>query len=150
METCVIDQIVEHANKIARGEHDQVQPGMPLRISEAAVAGDFVWQGDLKLTILDRVPNGFSKVESFRQLVPGNTVGARHCLDATDDVECHVPSGWGPKYDGLAGPCLVLHAERTIEHPKHGHVTIPSGAIIGCSYQREWDAEQARERRSRD
>lgn len=150
MDTSVIDQIVEHARKISCGEHDKVRPGMPMRISEAAVPGEFVWQGDLKLTIVDRVPNGLSKVESFCQLVPGNTVGARHCLDSTDGVECHVPEGWGPKYEGLVGPCLVLQAERAIEHPKHGHVTIPAGMIIQCSYQRVWDVEQARERRSRD
>lgn len=150
METCVIDQIVEHARKISHGEHDKVRPGMPMRISEAAVPGEFVWQGDLKLAIVERVPKGFNKANPFQQLVPGNTQGARHCLDSTEGVKVHVPSDWGPKYEGLVGPCLVLQAERTIEHPKHGNVTIPAGMIIQCSYQREWDAEQARERRNRD
>lgn len=150
METCVIDQVVEHAQKISRGEHDKVRPGMPLRISEAAVVGEFVWQGDLKLTVVDRVPDGFQAAEAFCQLVPGNTVGARHCLDSVDGVEMYVPSGWGPKYEGLVGPYLVLHAERTIKHPKHGPVTSPAGMIIQCSYARVWDAEQARERRTRD
>lgn len=147
----VIDRIVEHASIISRGEHDRVRPGMPLRISEAAAIGGFVWQGDLKLTIVTAPPSDYAVVKSpTQQLVPGNTVGARHCLDSLDGVTMYCHIEWGPRYDGLRGPCFVANRDVTIEHPKHGHITVPSGMMVLCGYQREYDAEQWRERRNRD
>ena len=78
-----IQEIVEHAAKIKNGEHDKVQPGQPLRFSEACTVNDRIWQGDLALTISNKVPEGYVKPKKeILQLVPGENVGARHVLDS--------------------------------------------------------------------
>lgn len=147
-----ITMIIEHAEKIRSGEHDRIGPGRPVTMSTALQAGECVAQGDLYLVVIDRVPVGHTKLKcptaSDRQLVPGNTEGAKHCLDSLDGVTIYRRDDWGP--ESLNGPVLRTSSERVVEHPKHGHVTIPAGMLVACHYQREWDAEQARERRSAD
>jgi hypothetical protein len=147
VEKNVLEKMAERVNNT-----DAVAPGQPARFTEACVPGDRIAQGDLNLTVVDEVPNGYVLVkkptEADRQLVPGNTEGARHCLDSLDGVRVYRPDVWTE--DGIDGPCLVLSQERTVEHPKHGHVTVPAGFTILCTYQRVWDKEQARARRAID
>lgn len=150
--TATIDRVVRHAKRIANGKDKTVQPGKPTRFPEAAAINDCGWQGDLCLTLVESVPAGFVRIKNLqefdRQLVPGDTQGARHCLRSLDGVEIYRPSDWGP--ESLVGPCLVFSREGTIDHPTHGAVTIPAGMTIQCSYQREWDAELRRQRRNAD
>lgn len=149
--TAVIDEIQRHTRRIAEGR-ESVSPGQPTRFTEACVPGDTIWQGDLGLVLVASIPAGYARVEhptdSDRQLVPGNTQGAKHCLDALEGVALYRPADWSA--DSLFGHCLALTAERTIEHPTHGAVTIPAGFTVHCRYQREFDAEQRRERRVED
>lgn len=131
---------------------ESVQPGQPVRFTEASTAGDAFWQGDLCIGIVDKIPEDYIRVTSPQemdaQLVLGNTVGARHCLDSLQGVELYRPKEWGG--ESLRGPAFILHEARTVMHPKHGDVTIPAGFIVLTGYQREYDAEQRRERRARD
>jgi hypothetical protein len=152
MKSCVIDDIQAHAAKIKAGEHETVKPGQPARFTAAAVPGDAIWQGDLCLEIVSVVPDGYTKaVKPAKQLVPGTTQGARHCLDSMGGVVVHYPSGWPQSAEEtMAGPCLVLSQERTVLHPTHGSVTVPAGFTVLCGYQREYDAELRRERRNQD
>lgn len=147
-----IERIEKHARRIASREDEKVQPGMPASFTEAASVGDFGWQGDLKLIVVDVVPTGYVKIAkpkaADKQLVPGNTEGAKHCLDSLDGVTLYRPKEWSD--ESLDGPCLVLTKARKILHPTHGHVTIPAGMTILCRYQREWDKELAQELRARD
>lgn len=151
MTIAAIDRIVSHAARIARGE-ETVKPGQPARFTEAASKGDAIWQGDLCLEIVARAPKGYAKVKNpagaNRQLVPGNTVGAKHCLDSLNGVTLYQPAEW-PNVTEL-GPCLSLSEERTVLHPTHGPVTIPAGFSVLCSYQKEWDALQRQARRNAD
>lgn len=150
MTTTIIDKITRKANRIASGK-DKIEPGQPVRISEAASASDFARQGDLYLIVADAVPSDYTKAAKPQaQLVPGTTQGARHCLDSLDGVTLYLPKDWSDAYEGLDGPCFVVAKERTVVHPTHGHVTIPAGFTIQCRYQREWDQEQKRERRNAD
>lgn len=146
-----IQKIENHAKRIAGGKA-KVQPGQPHRISEAASVGDGVWQGDLGIEVVAGRPIDFVLVErptdADRQLVPGNTQGAKHCLDSLAGVTIFRPRDWPDV--ALDGPCLVLTEDRTILHPTHGAVTIPAGFTVQCRYQREWDSEQRRERRNAD
>jgi hypothetical protein len=148
------EAVLATVQSIREGTHERIRMGAPERFSEAASVGDYGDQGDLRLTIVESTPSGFVFVKKpkaiDRQLVPGNTEGAKHCLDSLDGVELNRPAEWGPDYVGLLGPCLKLTKERTIQHPTHGDVTIPAGFTIQCRYQREWDAEQRRERRNAD
>lgn len=147
----VVDQLLAQAECIRNGEHDTIKPGQPFRINEAATVGDRVWQGDLCIKVVPCVPNDYVLTsDPVIQLVPGNTEGAKHRLDALDGVKMFLPGGWGPNYEGLLGPAFVLTQERTIMHPVHGDVTIAAGHTILCSYQREYDAELRRERRNAD
>lgn len=147
-----IERVEKHAKRISNGEHETVKPGQPFRITEAASVGDGAWQGDLGLEIVSSVPASYDRVEKLKandkQLVPGSTQGSKHCLDSLRGVQVFRPKDWSE--ESLDGPCLVLAEERTILHPTHGAVTIPAGFTVLCRYQREWDKEQAKERRSRD
>lgn len=147
-----IERITKHAKRIASGKYEQVKPGQRVRFTEAATTNDTIRQGDLYLTIVDAVPKNYAKVEkpkaADKQLVPGNTTGARHCLDSLAGVTLYRPEKWSE--ESLDGPCLVLSKARTVEHPIHGAVEIPAGFTVLCRYQREFDSEQRRERRARD
>lgn len=152
MKSSVIENIQKHAEKIRNGEHDKIGPGVPVTMSIALMANEGVAQGDLNIIVADKVPERYVRIEnpsgSDKQLVPGNTVGAKHCLDSLDGVTLYRPQRWTE--ESLDGPCLVLTQERTILHPTHGAVTVPAGMTVVCHYQREWDRELANERRARD
>lgn len=152
MTASVIERAQKHAAKVAAGEHETVKPGQPFRITEATSIGDGVWQGDLGIEVVAVVPADYVRVAkpkaADKQLVPGSTQGAKHCLDSLVGVKLFRPKDWSE--ESLAGPCLVLGKERTILHPTHGPITIPAGFTVLCRYQREWDKEQAKERRARD
>jgi hypothetical protein len=147
-----IDRILAHADAIASGNVRGVGPGTPQSFTPACVTGDAIRQGDLYLIVTDQVPDDYAKVgrpkNADRQLVPGNTEGAKHCLDSLDGIALWRPRTWDE--ESLQGPCLVVTEERKVLHPVHGPVTIPPGLTIVCQYQREWDKEQAKERRARD
>lgn len=148
--TTVLERMQDFVRTVSKGEHESIKPGQPVRFTEACVPGDRIWQGDLALTIRKSVPQeGYVFVkEAGVQLVIGNTEGAKHCLDSMDGVKFYAPVGWGE--ESIKGPILVLSQERTVLHPVHGNVTVPAGFIVECTYQREWDKEQAREARARD
>jgi hypothetical protein len=151
-ESLTIENALEYVKSISDGNHDTVRPGMPLTFSEACVSGDTIWQGDLGICIVDDgPPSDYIHLENVHQcLVPGGTtIGARHCLDRCDCVEMWIPERWDET--SLNGPYLHLTNGITITHPVHGNVTIPACFTkIQIMYQREWDAELARERRARD
>lgn len=150
--TMEIEQLQQHADRIRNGEHDKIGPGVPIAMSRALVAGEGVAQGDLMLIVVDAVPKGFKKVsspnEKARQLVPGNTAGAKHCLSSLQGVTIYHPPHFND--ESLEGPVLVTHKAVTVQHPTHGAVEIPAGMVVGCFYQREYDAELQRERRAAD
>ena len=157
-----IEKITRKVSRIKNG-NDKIEPGQPVRISEAAAHLDAVRQGDLYLIVVEGGVSDAAAAIDFhgiydqidtrnidRQLVPGNTQGAKHCLDSLDGVTMYRPRGWNAEWEELAGPFLIVSKERTVEHPTHGSVTIPAGMSVVCFYQREWDAEQRRERRNAD
>ncbi|MAT51150.1 MAG: hypothetical protein CMK32_08205 [Porticoccaceae bacterium] len=143
---------------------EDCNPGMPAAFTEACVTNDAIWQGDLCLKIVHHpgaahslesaIPDNYKKVESpkdeDRQLVPEGGEGSRHKLQSLKGVEIYRPDGWGVDEEMLSGPIFVLSSPGVVEHPKHGNVTIPAGFAVRCSYQREYDEEQKRERRARD
>ena len=128
---------------------ETIEPGQPVTLTAAACPSDAIRQGDLYLIVVDKVPEGYKKARKPScQLVPGNTQGSKHCLDSLAGVEMYLPQEWSE--ESLDGPCFILSKERMVLHPTHGTVTIASGHIVLCRYQREWDKEQAKERRNRD
>lgn len=146
----MIETIQKHAENIKNGL-ETVKPGMPFKMTTAATVGDGVWQGDLGLEVIEKVPSNYVKVNNVgntTQLVRGNTIGSRHCLDSLQGVELYHPNDWSD--ESLFGPVFITSLERTVLHPTHGAVVIPAGMTILCRYQREWDKELAKERRTRD
>lgn len=147
-----IETIERHVKLIADGGDPNVKPGQPERFTEACSAGDCIRQGDLYLTLVEAVPDGYVRITkpkaADKQLVPGNTRGARHCLDSIKGVKLYRPAEWTEA--SMFGPCLVLTEERIVLHPVHGSVTVLAGQTVRCDYQRVWDAEQKQQRRARD
>lgn len=148
----VITKIQERARQITSGNDPNVKPGQPERFTEAAACNDTIRQGDLYVTIIAEIPADYVKVVKpqaiDRQLVPGNTQGAKHCLDSLAGVTLYRPKDWND--ESLRGPAFALTKERTVLHPTHGAVTIPKGFVVLCRYQREFDKELQRERRAID
>lgn len=145
-------KIETHAKRIRDG-HESVRPGQEFRMTTAFAPGDAVAQGDLTLEVVaGGPPQGYVEVNrpkaSDRQLVPGQTQGARHCLDSLAGVKLWRPAKWTE--ESLDGPYFETNQERTVEHPVHGPVVIPAGMSILCSYEKEWDREQAKARRVAD
>lgn len=152
-----IERIEAKAKAIKEHRDPAVKPGQPERFTEACSPGDFAWQGDLKIIIVDAIPprtcpGGFSQLKSIRktdmQLVPGNTEGARHCLKSKNGVKMYRPHVWNE--ESTDGPVLFFGKEGTITHPVHGDVTIPAGFTVQLRYQREWNKEQQKARRTAD
>lgn len=148
-------RIKEHVEKIAKGEHEKVRPGMPQAFNGAHTVEDCGSQGDLDITIIDKVPTGYKLVEKIEekhlQLVPGNHIGARHCLDTTKGYKMYLPEATMTE-ESLEGPVLVLDADAdvTVVHPTHGNVKLFGGQSYQVTYQRNWDTEKKKERRSLD
>lgn len=148
-----IDKITRHAKRIASGK-DTVKPGQPIHMTDAWTVGDCARQGDLYIDVIEspkKCPQGFVAVEltdKDRQLVPGNTEGAKHVLENLAGVTMYRPENWNE--ESLVGPILILSRPNTIKHPTHGHVHIPAGFAVACNYQVEYDAQLRREARARD
>lgn len=148
-----MSDVVNHAKTIADGKHDVVRPGMPMSFSEASVEGDMIWQGDLGIGITSGgPPKGYVKVDIKNLCLTPNTdnsIGSRHCLESSNGVEMWVPQVWDETV--LDGPYLRLSNGANITHPVHGDVSIPACFNeVQIVYQREYDAELARERRAAD
>lgn len=114
------------------------------RFPEAASPGDSVRQGDVYVTLLDRVPAGATPIPFRAQLADGNTQGSRHCLDSSQGVQLYRL----PEPGMLDGPVVELAESRTLTHPEHGDWLLPVGTYQ-ISYQRNLDSEE-RERRAID
>lgn len=147
-----IDSLQSHAARLARG-NESVRPGMPFRITEAATANDIAWQGDLGIEVVEAVGGpGYEPAKPITQLVPGTSTGARHVLDDLQTVtDFQLPAGWNTTtYEGLQGPSFRCTQDTAIVHPTHGDITIAAGQNVTLRYQRNWENEQRRERRSLD
>jgi len=146
-----IGEITRFAEDIKAGK-GTVQPGAPMRFPEAASVNDAIAQGDLLLKVVNSVPEGFSKIkkltEQDRQLVVGNTIGAKHALSHLNGVTLYRPAQWNA--ESFIGPIFVADNEVAVTHPVHGDVTVPAGTMIACEYQKELDLIEALERRARD
>jgi hypothetical protein len=139
--------------RVAKNQDPEVRPGQTERFTEGCVAGDYCRQGDMYIILSEKkVPKGYIKVtdksQANLQLVPGNTKGAKHCLDSWDGVEMYRKKDWGP--DSLDGPFLVLTKDRTVGHDEHGTICLLAGQSYDIGYQRERDMLAAMERRRLD
>lgn len=147
----VVDRIIAQCEDTYQGDR-KMQPGEPHYMTGAESVGDTVCQGDFWIVVAEKVPEtGFVLSSGGNQLVHGNTEGAKHCLNTTDNglVDVYVPEIWDD--DSLTGPYLVVKSDGVVvEHPKHGDVHLCKDTVYRCVYQREYDKEQKRERRARD
>ena len=149
-----ITQVVaEHTSHL-----ETVSPGLPAAFTAGCVAGDCIAQGDLYLTVIDEVPEGYTlQAAPSRQLVPEGGAGSHHRIKSLSSVEVYYPAGWevDKPTNRLDGPVIVTKKETDIVHEAghahpHGTVTIPGGTKIECTYQRTWDAAAQEIRRQMD
>ena len=129
----VLVQIQEQAEKI-KSDATQYFP-------EAASPGDCWRQGDIYITLMEKMPPyAYETYKPRKQLVPGTTRGSRHCLDSLNGVRVYYlnePELTSNSF--LNGPVIECKKERTITHPEHGNVVLPPG-IYAISYQRSLNA----------
>ncbi len=117
----------------------------PVDVSATMQPGDYFRQGDIYLEQLarynakDTYPFGLKTINPVRRLAPGNTQGSRHCLSTLDGVVMYRRISESP----LDGPIFESKEKITVEHPEHGHVTLPPG-IYAVTYQRQYAEELKR------
>jgi len=147
----IIDNMQTHIQR-SRDGLERVKPGQRADFNDAHTPGDMIRQGDLYITKIESVPTGYTRVEkpteADRQLVPGNTEGAKHCLSSLDGVTLHRSKNHGQE-NNLDGPCVEVTKPVDIMHPTHGHVGLTEGTY-SIGYQREYDRELEQERRAAD
>jgi hypothetical protein len=128
MATDIITTVQNRAKKIAKRETQTFPAG--------AAPGDTARQGDVYITLLDKVPAGCIQQKRWDlQLASGSTQGSRHILDSRKGVKCYALQD-ATEFDG---PVLSLEETRELTHPEHGNWILPPG-IYGISYQRTQDA----------
>ena len=152
-----ITQAIENLKQHVK--NNPVTPGQPYTFN-AATVGDGVWQGDLGLEIVDKVPANYILVENptdkDRQLVPESGAGSHHRLRSLDGVRLYLPPNWGVNATDLAGPCVVFSKANAIDHEPgheypHGAVFIEAvPTIILCRYQQNWSIAQRIALRAKD
>jgi len=128
--TEVFKAIVEQAEKI---KSDATH-----RFPQAASFGDIWRQGDVYITLVESVPEGFTSSGVQPQLAPGTTKGSRHILDHSD-----VEMFRNETADALTGPVFRTGKDVTVTHPEHGDVICPPG-IYAITYQRAFADELRR------
>lgn len=111
--------------------------------------GDVVRQGDLYLVALDVAPARAGEYDG-RQLAPGATQGSRHVVvgdcelftpdeaDVAGILSRLVPATKGQRH--FFGPVILARGPVTVEHPEHGHRTVPAGIYL-VTQQRTWAQE---------
>lgn len=128
--------------KSIQNKAEQIKSNATRKFPEAASIGDCWRQGDIYITLLDKIPNNYKETKNPNlQLAPGTTQGSRHCLDSLRGVTVYVNEN--PKM--LDGPVLCCKKERTITHPEHGDVVLLCG-IYEITYQRNLDSEEREQR----
>lgn len=100
---------------------------------EAASFGDFWRQGDLYITLLEKVPEEYEKCKVNCKLVNGTSQGSQHVL-SHDDVEMFK----NPHATVLQGPVFTSAKSVTIEHPEHGDVECPPDRVYCITYQQAY------------
>ena len=148
----------ESVQKNLQSHLSSISPGQPFRLTSSHSIGDGVWQGDLGISIVSKVPSDYVEImnpqDVDRQLVPESGQGSHHRLKSLIGVRIFHPKDWGVSPTNLRGPFIILTFPNEIvhepghDHP-HGTIFIDEPMIIECRYQRNWSKEQ-RERRTLD
>lgn len=140
----MIEELVNFQNKLASGELP-VKPGQHEIYSEAASNTDEGRQGDLYFRTIDKIPSGYVNHVPFIKMVPGDTIGAKHCFNKLP-LECWIPEGWNSReYEGLLGPVVKLNGH-VLQHQEHGHITF-GDCLIQFGYQKSLEQEELIARR---
>lgn len=139
-------QISGYAEKLGQRRKNAVHPTR--RVEREMKPGEWWRQGDLYGVCLAKLPADavkqvFSPSDTVWQLVPGNTMGSRHCLRLTEGVEFYRKKNAGP----LDGGYIVAKNRAYIEHHPgdDGHAHIDYCAkVVAVIYQRDAAAEEIR------
>lgn len=103
--------------------------------------GECARQGDVYLTMLDRLPAQLGKKTEQRQLAPGTTQGSRHIVAASCGATIYEPAAGA---SALLGPVIDSPGRLLVEHPEHGHLDLPRG-VYQATFQRDYAKERADE-----
>lgn len=126
------------AEVLAKIEQNAKQADPEVRFVRTMQPGEWTRQGDLQITLLDKLPKDLIKTEE-RQLVSGTTQGSRHVLDAILGKAARIWVRKSPT--ALQGPIVELKERCHVVHPEHAHHSLPSG-IYEITYQRDRESEE--------
>lgn len=148
-----LNELKDHVESMRLGM-EKVKPGQDLAFTMASTVGDRIAQGDFNITVVGFSDEGYTPPEDYtlktgvKQLVHGNTVGAKHVVRDLTSCNCYFPSQWDS--ESLKGPVVVAKSETSFDHPKHGNVSVPAGMCVEITYSRELDMITRQERRAAD
>ncbi len=130
-------------------EAEKIKNADPATI-ETMSLGDTMRQGDIYITRIDASKLKIKPIAS-RQLAPGETQGSRHiavgdctigeadAAKVTAILNKLIPATNGQTL--FIGPIIRATGPVTIEHPEHGHRTLPGESDYAVVYQRTWANE---------
>lgn len=151
----MISELIKHQEKLENKELP-VKPGQMETLSEAATENDGARQGDLYFVVRStdgsfNFPENYSEItpgEIDKQLVPGNTKGAKHCLEHLDGVRMALPSSFSRDESYMGpGPIVLFQKENTKVHPEHGAIVFKEGFCVEFGYQKSLNQDEEEIRR---
>lgn len=98
--------------------------------------GEFVAQGDINLIRIPDLPQGvYLDKNPQKQLVEGNSKGARHCLNSLDKVKIYHLDNPNPLQI-----CIIefLSGETILTHPEHKHLRFTQPCFVLVTHQRSY------------
>jgi len=114
-------------------KNDSVQDCTKMKVNQIAR------QGDLYIQKTGNVTGLKEKTVTTNQLVPGQTMGSRHCLDSLQGIKFYTSS----RSSALMGDTLEATRAFQVNHPEHGDIKFSAGCYrIG--YQKDHAAEEKR------
>jgi hypothetical protein len=134
MKTMILDAVETYKEVLTRAITHKSDAPQKINLE----IGQCTPQGDLYIMRVENLPNVTATKQQL-QLVPGRTMGSRHCLDSLKDITLH-----GLK-DGSVLDGAVIEAKRefTICHPEHGDKILSPG-IYRTGYQKAYSQELRR------
>ena len=148
----MIEELIKNNEMLVKGNL-KIKPGQDINFSPALTSDDIAAQGDLYFRRISEseIPDNYMAMTPFKQMVPGNTKGAKHTFNEMP-LKCFVPQGWSAEesYKGSRGPIVVI-GPNVLTHAEHGNWTLElEKDCIEFGYQNDWDYQEKEIVRQRD
>ncbi len=139
-------QIADFAAKLGEKRKNSVHPVR--RLDRQMKPGEWWRQGDLYGICLAKLPKDavkqvFAPGDRVWQLVPGASMGSRHCLRLTEGVEFYRKKNAGPLDGGYIVAADRVYVEHHPGDDGHAHIDY-CASVVEVRYQRDLATEEIR------